>query len=247
VRSHHLSRARRLSLRPADLPDCCARRFLDPCDDNEDCQWVDDPNMYMTTRRWYPTLETLPDGSAIIVRLLLCLLSLSRDPLTTFLLGQIGGCEWGGYVNGANQNNPTYEFYPPKGDGKPVTMNVLLNSLPANLFSLTWLLPSGNLFIQTNWATEIFDFNNNIEYQLDDIPNAVRTYPASGATAMLPLTPANNWTATLLFCGGTDLKADQWTTTWNIAGYAADDTCVKVRPSRLAPAPLSCLVGDASG
>lgn len=108
-------------------------------------------------------------------------------------------------------------------------MNILLNSLPANLFSLTWLLPSGNLFIQTNWATEIFDFNNNTEYALDDIPNAVRTYPASGATAMLPLTPANNWTATILFCGGTDLKADQWTTTWNIAGYAADDTCVKVR------------------
>lgn len=110
-------------------------------------------------------------------------------------------------------------------------MNVLLNSLPANLFSLTWLLPSGNLFIQTNWATEIFDYKNNVEYSLDDIPNAVRTYPASGATAMLPLTPANNWTATILFCGGTDLKADQWTTTWNIAGYAADDTCVKVRSS----------------
>lgn len=110
-------------------------------------------------------------------------------------------------------------------------MNVLLNSLPANLFSLTWLLPSGNLFIQTNWKTEIFDYKNNIEYSLADIPNAVRTYPASGATAMLPLTPANNWTATLLFCGGTDLAEDQWTTTWNIAGYAADPSCVKVRLS----------------
>lgn len=30
-----------------------------------------------------------------------------------------------------------------------------------------------------------------------------RTYPASGSSAMLPLTPQNNWTATILFCGGT--------------------------------------------
>ena len=64
-----------------------AIRFLDPCDD-ESCEWVDNPNMYMTSRRWYPTLETLEDGSAII----------------------LGGCEWGGYVNsGDNQNNPTVE------------------------------------------------------------------------------------------------------------------------------------------
>lgn len=64
-----------------------AVRVLDPCDD-ESCEWVDNPAMYMTTRRWYPTVETLEDGSAIIM----------------------GGCEWGGYVNYAdNQNNPTIE------------------------------------------------------------------------------------------------------------------------------------------
>ena len=28
---------------------------------------------------------------------------------------------------------------------------------------------------------------------------------------MLPLTPANNYTATVLFCGGTNLQPDQWT------------------------------------
>lgn len=64
-----------------------ALRLLDPCDD-ETCDWLDDPTMYMTSRRWYPTLETLEDGSAII----------------------FGGCEWGGYVNDKNnQNNPTVE------------------------------------------------------------------------------------------------------------------------------------------
>lgn len=38
----------------------------------------------------------------------------------------------------------------------------------------------------------------------------VRVYPASGATAMLPLTPDNNYTPTILFCGGTYLTDDQW-------------------------------------
>ena len=65
-----------------------ALRILDPCDD-ESCDWLDDPALYMTSRRWYPTLETLEDGSAMI----------------------FGGCEWGGYVNfdNNNQNNPTVE------------------------------------------------------------------------------------------------------------------------------------------
>ena len=38
----------------------------------------------------------------------------------------------------------------------------------------------------------------------------VRVYPASGATAMLPLTPANNYAQTVIFCGGNDMTDDQW-------------------------------------
>ncbi|GAA6021883.1 hypothetical protein JCM10207_004532 [Rhodosporidiobolus poonsookiae] len=184
-----------------------ATRRLDVCTDDS-CDWVDDGSNYMTTRRWYPTLETLEDGTMIV----------------------IGGCDWGGYVNDAGQNNPTYEFYPSKGG--PVGLNLLTQTLPANLFPLTWLLPSGNIFIQANWGTEIFDYKNNVEYPLADIPHAVRTYPGSAATAMMPLTPANNWTATIMFCGGTDLKPDQWTLNWNIAGYPADSTCVSMTPDK---------------
>ncbi|KAI5479758.1 glyoxal oxidase [Pseudohyphozyma bogoriensis] len=182
-----------------------ATRTLNTCTD-ETCDWTDDGTNYMTTRRWYPTLETLEDGSMIV----------------------IGGCDWGGYVNDAGQNNPTYEFYPSRGG--PVGLNILTTTLPANLFPLTWLLPSGNIFIQTNWGTEIFDYKNNVEYPLADIPHSVRTYPGSAATAMMPLTPANNWTATIMFCGGTDLQPDQWVTTWNIAAYPADSTCVSMTP-----------------
>lgn len=148
----------------------------------------------------------------------------------------MGGCDYGGYVNDAGQNNPTYEFYPSKGG--PVGMNILLTTLPANLFPLIWLLPSGttnsfsvecipdltfsfwnlvgNIFVQTNLGTEIFDYKNNIEYTLPAMPHAVRTYPGSAATAMMPLTPANNWTATILFVSLADPKYRRFSTPSNV-------------------------------
>lgn len=43
-----------------------ATRRLDVCADDT-CDWTDDGSNYMTTRRWYPTLETLEDGSMIVV------------------------------------------------------------------------------------------------------------------------------------------------------------------------------------
>ena len=57
----------------------------------------------------------------------------------------------------------------------------------------------------------LWDFNGNVETPLPDMPKHIaRVYPASGAVAMLPLTPDNNYTPTLLFCGGTDIPDDQW-------------------------------------
>ncbi|WWC73126.1 uncharacterized protein I206_107092 [Kwoniella pini CBS 10737] len=183
-----------------------AIRLIDPCDD-ESCEWVDNPAMYMTSRRWYPTLETLEDGSAMIM----------------------GGCEWGGYVNYAdNQNNPTVEYFPSKGT--PFTLQFLLKTMPVNLFPLIWLLPSGNMLVQAEFQAEIFDYKNNIEYPIADIPDCVRVYPASAGTAVFPMTPENNWTATIIFCGGTFLEADQWTTTWAINTYPANQSCVKITP-----------------
>jgi hypothetical protein len=102
--------------------------------------------------------------------------------------------------------------------------------MPVNLFPLTFLLPSGNIFLQAEYQTEIFDYKRNLEYPLPPIPHAVRVYPASGATALFPMTPENNWTATILFCGGTNMDGDQWLTNWNIAGHVADTSCVRISP-----------------
>ncbi|CAE6418233.1 Galactose oxidase Short=GAO [Rhizoctonia solani AG-1 IB] len=187
----------------------------------DSCEWGMDP-VNMSTRRWYPTVEvgqftyTLPlfpddfkglaDGSVMI----------------------IGGNQYGGFVNSEGNNNPTIEYYPSRGD--PVGLPMLLRTLPANLYTLTWLLPSGMVFMQTNLGTQIYDMDANTEYPLADMPHAVRTYPASGATTMMPLTPANNWTATILFCGGSDLKPDQWRASDPLVTYPADASCVSMTP-----------------
>ncbi|KAF5385893.1 hypothetical protein D9615_002586 [Tricholomella constricta] len=179
-------------------------RLLNPCDDGN-CDWILSP--VSSAQRWYPTIETLEDGTLII----------------------LGGCRNGGYVNDAYQDNPTYEFFPPKGD--PILSPVLQRTLPANLYPLTWLLPSGKLLIQSNWATVLLDYRKRRETTLDDIPDAVRTYPASAGTIMMPLTPANNWTATIMFCGGSDVQPRQWLNpNWIIPTYPASASCVKLTP-----------------
>jgi hypothetical protein len=57
----------------------------------------------------------------------------------------------------------------------------------------------------------MWDYEANTETYLPDVPGQViRVYPGSGAVAMLPLTPANNYTPTVLLCGGNDMKEYEW-------------------------------------
>ncbi|BEI84330.1 hypothetical protein CcaverHIS002_0409340 [Cutaneotrichosporon cavernicola] len=184
-----------------------AVRTLLPTDDGT-AEWIDDPDNYLPHERWYPTLETLEDGRAII----------------------FGGCQNGGYVNDANQDNPTYEFFPKDNSGL-TTLGILQQTLPVNLYPLVWLLPSGNIFIQSGWQAVVFDYKNKAEYPLANIPDAVRVYPASAATTVLPMTPANNWTASILFCGGTNLQNTDWDpTNRNIVQVPTERSCVKIQP-----------------
>ena len=61
-----------------------------------------------------------------------------------------------------------------------------------------------------------------------------RVYPASGAVAMLPLTPANNYTPTVIFCGGSDMPADYYGNySWpfyNTWTYPASTDCQRITP-----------------
>lgn len=171
-------------------------------------QWLDQPGqLEMQSQRWYPGVESLADGSMVL----------------------IGGATNGGYINrnypntdpaysagpGAsltNMNggsNPSYEFFPSKGALQ--LSQFMVDTSGLNMYPHMFLLPSGNIFMQANYSTVIWDYNKNQETKLADMPGQiVRVYPASGATAMLPLTPANKYQPTVLFCGGFAVDDSQW-------------------------------------
>ncbi|KAK5654267.1 hypothetical protein OQA88_7443 [Cercophora sp. LCS_1] len=184
-------------------------RLLNPCDDGK-CEWTDDPNLQMNSPRWYPTLEVLEDGSAIIM----------------------GGSLKGAYVN--PEDNPTYEYYPSRGADRH--MNLLQGTYPLNLYPLAWLLPDSRLFVQSDYKAINFDHVNNVEQYLPDIPHSFRVYPASASHWLTPLTAENNYTHTINFCGGVSLTKDQLVGSrtdipiLDVLSIPADDSCTAIRP-----------------
>lgn len=174
----------------------------------EGAEWYDDPAQDLTTRRWYPSLETIETGRMFI----------------------LGGNQYGGFVNDAANSNPTYEFWPREEGETPIESTILKNTLPANLYPITHLLPTGQVLLNINLNAAVLDYHTNTEYPLPAIPHAVRTYPASAANAMLPLTVANNWTATVMYCGGSDLQPDQWQSGLALINVPASDSCISITP-----------------
>jgi hypothetical protein len=93
-----------------------------------------------------------------------------------------------------------------------------IDTQPANLYPLTWLLPNGTverddglhqqLFLQADWQATLFHPETYIEQRLPNITHAQRTYPSGGGNALLPLTPENDYVPTLFFCGGMDPVRD---------------------------------------
>ncbi|OCF60082.1 glyoxal oxidase [Kwoniella mangroviensis CBS 10435] len=192
-----------------------AIRLLTPCDDGN-CAWQEGGDaLTMSGKRWYPSVELLGDGSLIV----------------------LGGDNNGGYVSTFVQNNPTYEYWPKKSSGG-IHMDFLNYTVPVNLFPLTYLLPGGKLFLQAAYKTILYDMDTLTETPLPDMPYAVRVYPASAATAMLPLTPANAYTVSLLFCGGSSApfnKSSDGGAAFNVTAIPADDTCVRISPEDANP------------
>ncbi|KAJ8082465.1 hypothetical protein PM082_008320 [Marasmius tenuissimus] len=204
-----------------------AIRIVKPCKstdnwDSEDCKWFDDASkLAMQKQRWYPAAEPLGDGTVAI----------------------IGGFVNGGYINRNYPNDdpatshggsePTYEFYPSRGEAQ--VMQFMLKTSGLNSYAHTFLMPSGRMYVQANYSTMLWEPETNVEHELPDLPGKiVRVYPASGAVAMLPLTPANNYNPTILLCGGTDMPDEAWgdftwprINTWN---YPASKDCQRITP-----------------
>ncbi|KAI5119539.1 hypothetical protein M0805_008525 [Coniferiporia weirii] len=205
-----------------------AIRVLNPCTGDPstwstNCQWFDNATLLsMQKNRWYSAAEPLADGSVAI----------------------IGGFVNGGYINRNYPNTdpvyeggaaePTYEIYPPNGQ-VATNMQFMIDTSGLNAYAHTFLMASGLMFVQANVSTMLWDPLTNIETRLPDMPNGVvRVYPASGATAMLPLTPDNNYTQTIIFCGGSDMDDAQWGDysfpAINTFDYPASKDCQRITP-----------------
>jgi len=96
------------------------------------------------------------------------------------------------------------------------------------------------MLVQANYSTCLWDPIKNVETALPDMPDQiVRVYPASGATAMLPLTPYNGYNPTVLFCGGqsgASMSGDDY----GDYGYPHVDTWTKAASNgchRITPEP----------
>lgn len=189
--------------------------------------WIDSPSTttaqvnMLQSARWYPGIEVLEDGSVLFV----------------------GGAIGGGYINRNTPNtdplyqgggsNPTYEYFPSKGNQSICQFMAKTSGL--NMYPHTYLMPSGKIFMQANYSTILWDHVNNVETPLPDMPGQViRVYPASGATAMLPLTPQNGYTPTILFCGGSVMSDQMWGNYagpgGDILGITASTDCSSITP-----------------
>ncbi|KAJ7667906.1 glyoxal oxidase [Mycena polygramma] len=214
-------------------------RVLTPCASSEDfsspqCQWFDDPStLSMQRQRWYSTAEALGNGTIAI----------------------IGGFLNGGYIlRNVPNNNPndgaelSYEFYPSNGQ-TPQALNFLFKTSGLNAYPLSFLMSSGKMFMQANLSTIIWNYEDNTEFDLPDMPNGVvRVYPASGATTMLPMTPANNYSQTIIFCGGSDMPEPAWgnfsypyINTWD---YPASKDCQRITPEPADGSPAAYIQDD---
>ncbi|KAG6369371.1 hypothetical protein JVT61DRAFT_14978 [Boletus reticuloceps] len=124
---------------------------------------------------------------------------------------------------------PTYEFYPSRGPATVMNFMITTSGLNSELVAVRWkIVTIDNVLV-------LWDPDQNIEAPLPDMPNGVvRVYPASGAVAMLPLTPATNYTPTLLFCGGSDMPADYYgNCSWpfyNTWTYPTSKDCQRLTP-----------------
>ena len=213
-------------------------RMMQPNADSSKLKWIDDfdsPNQ-MDSPRWYPAIEGLADGSVVM----------------------IGGATSGGFINRNYPNvdpvyatsssnpkagvwdqggaNPSYEFWPRDNKPKPAVHDFMVKTSGLNMYAHTYLLPSGRIFMQANYSTTIWDWTKDKFHDLPDMPDRiVRVYPASGATAMLPLTPKNKYTPTILFCGGFNNATDE---EWgdftaprvNMFERAGSDDCSSITP-----------------
>ncbi|KAL8792897.1 MAG: hypothetical protein Q9195_004540, partial [Heterodermia aff. obscurata] len=165
-----------------------------PCDGICEQDWSEQ-GARLQRWRWYPSAQTLVDGSVLIV----------------------GGSHAGGLVlNEASINEPTYEiiYQDNRTPRPPVNLPILdfsedQNLDPGksyNLYPILHLLPNpsgaNHIFTIAGNQTIIWDYTNDeLVKALPDTPLQPRTFPSSATSVLLPLR-APDYKAQVLLCGG---------------------------------------------
>ncbi|KAI8809709.1 hypothetical protein BJ742DRAFT_747641 [Cladochytrium replicatum] len=160
----------------------------------------------MAVNRWYPTVLTLATGEHMIIS------------------GSTNNLDW---TQPLNTNNPTFEYYPSRPGVWPRTASFLDKMYPYNLYPPAFQLPkSGKVFSFSGRLSALID-PTQADSPVDEttIPELSRPgvrpliYPDTPTACMLPLTIANNWTATIQICGGTTMPSN-----------ATNKGCYQIRP-----------------
>ncbi|KAK4965659.1 hypothetical protein LTR66_012098 [Elasticomyces elasticus] len=144
--------------------------------------WVE-PGNKLSSARWYPSVQTMADGTLFVAS------------------GSLNGLDPTVLVN----NNPTYEILSPQGlsRGVSVPMEILVKNQPYYMYPFMHLLRDSSLFVFVSKSSELFDVATNTTIRtLADLPGDYRTYPNTGASVLLPLSSANNWSPDIVVCGG---------------------------------------------
>jgi hypothetical protein len=142
-----------------------------------------EPGNKLSTARWYPSVQIMPDGTNFVAS------------------GSLNGLD----PNVPANNNPTYEILDRNGisSGKSVPMDILTKTQPYYMYPFMHLLNDGTLFVFVAKSSQIFNVGTGtIVKQLPDMAGDYRTYPNTGGSVLLPLSSANNYAPDVVICGG---------------------------------------------
>ena len=170
-------------LDPTILDGFDAIRYLDRSNPSQNGQSWSEPGWKLASKRWYPSAQTMPDGSIFVC-------SGSRNGLDPTVLAN---------------NNPTYEILNRDGTprGQNYEMSLLVKNQPYYMYPFIHLLRDGNLFVFTSKSSQIFNVGANaVVRELPDLIGDYRTYPNTGGSVILPFTSKDGYNPDVLVCGG---------------------------------------------
>ncbi|KAI8607225.1 glyoxal oxidase N-terminus-domain-containing protein [Chytriomyces sp. MP71] len=143
----------------------------------------------MTSKRWYPTVVTLGDGTLFIAS---------------------GATKNLDFKSLTDTINPTYEFYPRKYQDS-MHAQILEWSFPHNLYPTAFQLPGGKIFMMVSNQTVLIDpkidpgqneTNTAVIEPIPKMDHAPWVYPHTPTAFLLPMKESENWTASVVICGG---------------------------------------------